>query len=66
VIWALRLGIPIYGADPKLSALGTKSGAREVFDSAGVSHPIGRGDLRSLDDLLIALEQMRELKAPHA
>jgi pheganomycin biosynthesis PGM1-like protein len=59
---ALRLGIPIYGADPELSVLGTKSGAREVFDSAGVSYPIGRGDLRSLDDLLIALEQMRELK----
>jgi PGM1 C-terminal domain len=59
---ALRLGIPIYGADPELSVLGTKSGAREVFDSAGVSYPIGRGNLRSLDDLLTALGQMRELK----
>jgi hypothetical protein len=59
---ALRLRIPIYGADPELSVLGTKSGAREVFNSAGVSYPIGRGDLRSLDDLLTALGQMRELK----
>lgn len=56
---ALRLGIPIYGADPELSVLGTKSGAREVFASAGVSYPIGRENLRSLDDLLTALGQMR-------
>jgi hypothetical protein len=59
---ALRLGIPIYGADPALSGLGTKSGAREVFDSAGVSYPIGRENLRSLDDLLTALGQIREKK----
>jgi hypothetical protein len=59
---ALRLGIPIYGADPELARLGTKSGGREVFANAGVSYPIGREDLRSLDDLLNALGDMREKK----
>ena len=59
---ALRLGIPIYGADPELARLGTKSGGREVFASAGVSYPIGQENLRSLDDLLSALREMREKK----
>jgi hypothetical protein len=59
---ALRLGIPIYGADPELARLGTKSGGREVFTSAGVSCPIGRENLRSLEDLLTALGEMREKK----
>lgn len=59
---ALRLGIPIYGADPELSFLGTKTGGREVFASAGVSYPIGWEHLRSLDDLLQALGKMREKK----
>jgi len=59
---ALRLGIPLYGADPQYSLLGTKSGSRELFGSAGVSHPIGRENLRSLDDLLNALVEMRDEK----
>jgi hypothetical protein len=59
---ALRLGIPIYGSDPELSRLGTKSGGREVFASAGVSYPVGREDLRSIDDLLAALADMRATK----
>ena len=59
---ALRLGVPIYGADPELSLLGTKTGCREVFASVGVSHPIGWEHLRSFDDLLHALGKMREKK----
>ena len=34
---ALRLGIPMYGADPKFAALGTKSGGRALFAEAGVA-----------------------------
>ncbi len=59
---ALRLGIPIYGADPELSPLGTKTGGREVFADVGVSYPIGSENLRSLDDVLSALGEMREKK----
>jgi hypothetical protein len=58
----LRLGIPIYGANPETAPLGTKSGGREVFASTGVSHPIGRENLRSRDDLLNALREMRDKK----
>jgi hypothetical protein len=37
---ALRLGIPMYGADPKFFPLGTKTGSRRLF-AAGVPHPVG-------------------------
>src|SRR5829696_4566512 len=33
---AVRLGIPLYGNDPELNGLGTKSGSREVFAEAVV------------------------------
>src|SRR5678809_1055452 len=33
---AVRLGIPLYGCDPALWHLGTKSGSRDVFHRAGV------------------------------
>ena len=59
---ALRLGIPIYGADPKFSHLGSKTGSREVFEAAGVSHPLGSGNLRSFDDLQRALGDLRRKK----
>ena len=59
---ALRLGIPMYGADPKFSALGTKSGARALFAEAGVSHPEGREDLRSVDDVVDALLELMAAK----
>ena len=38
---AVRLGIPLYGADPALEWLGTKSGSRRVFAEEGVPHAYG-------------------------
>ena len=32
---AISLGIPMYGADPRHLALGTKSGCRKLFDASG-------------------------------
>jgi PGM1 C-terminal domain len=55
---ALRLGIPMYGADPKFSALGTKSGGRALFAQAGVPHPEGREGLRSVDDVVDAVLEL--------
>ncbi len=51
---AVRLGIPMYGADPRHFPLGTKSGCRRLFEEEGVPHPMGvenlalgrRGDRR--------------------
>src|SRR5204863_6882711 len=48
---AVALGIPMYGADPRVLHLGTKSGARRLFREEGVPYPEGEGDVRSLDDV---------------
>lgn len=38
---ALRLGIPMYGNDPRHEHIGSKSGGRQLFKQAGVSCPAG-------------------------
>jgi len=59
---ALRLGIPMYGADPRTFWLGTKSGARKIFAEEGVSHPLGAEDLRSPTAMAEAIMGMRRQK----
>jgi hypothetical protein len=56
---AISLGIPMYGADPRLAPLGTKTGCRRLFAELDVPHPLGAEDLHSLDDLADALLAMR-------
>ncbi len=59
---ALRLGIPMYGADPKFFALGTKSGCRKIFQEENVPHPLGHENLASKDEVIEAIKQMRTRK----
>lgn len=59
---ALALGIPMYGADPRLVHLGSKSGARRIFAEEGVPHPLGVEQLHSMDDLAGALVDLRRQK----
>ena len=59
---ALRLGIPMYGADPKFFPLGTKSGCRKIFMEENVPHPLGHENLGSKEDLIEAIAQMRARK----
>jgi hypothetical protein len=59
---AVRLGIPMYGADPRHFPLGTKSGARKVFSEEGVSHPLGVEDLHTPDEMVDAIAGMRRRK----
>src|SRR5216117_3636369 len=59
---ALRLGIPMYGADPKFFHLGTKSGCRKIFIEEDVPHPLGHENIGSKEDLLNAIAQMRAKK----
>ncbi len=59
---ALRLGIPMYGADPKFFSLGTKSGCRKIFQEEGVAHPLGHENLASADDVIEAITEMRARK----
>jgi hypothetical protein len=60
---AVLLGIPLNGVDPRLQLLGTKSGSRRLFLEAGVPLPAGREDLRSRDDVVEALEELKSTNA---
>jgi hypothetical protein len=57
---ATELGIPMYGADPRLSYLGTKSGSREVFAHAEVPHPLG---VEGITHIVTAVDGIRKLRA---
>jgi hypothetical protein len=59
---ALRLGIPLYGADPRFFPLGTKTGCRRLFAEVGVAHPLGREDLYSIDEVGEALADLRRAR----
>ena len=56
---ALTLGIPVYGSDPRLAPLGSKTGCRRLFDEVGVRAPVGAEDLATMDDLVRAVADMR-------
>jgi hypothetical protein len=56
---ALSLGIPMYGADPRLADLGTKTGCRRMFDELGVQCPVGAEDLHTVDDIVASVQAMR-------
>jgi hypothetical protein len=56
---ALSIGIPMYGADPRLAGLGSKTGCRRLFAEVGVPHPLGAENLHSLDEIADALVEMR-------
>ena len=55
---SVELGIPVYGPDPALRHLGTKSGSRQVFAAAGVAHPAGCEGVRSLADVVAAADDV--------
>ena len=59
---AVRIGIPMYGADPKFFPLGTKSGARRIFAEEGVLHPLGAENLGTPDQVIDAILEMRGRK----
>lgn len=55
---ALSLGIPMYGADPRLADLGSKTGCRRLFAACDVVHPLGAEDLHSLAEVTDAVLDM--------
>jgi PGM1 C-terminal domain len=55
---AVRLGLPVFGADPALAWLGTKQGSRRLFADAGVPHPPGR-EVRDRSDVVAAIGELR-------
>jgi hypothetical protein len=52
---ALRLGIPMFAADPRFLDFGTKTGCRRLFAEEGIKHPLGVEDLHSLDAVADAI-----------
>jgi hypothetical protein len=56
---AVRLGVPLYACDPALADLGSKSGSREVFRTAGVDLPDGAERLRDATDLAQAIVALK-------
>lgn len=61
---AVHLGIPIYGCDPSLIYLGTKSGSRRVFMKAGVPMPPGAENLTCYEDIVHAVAALKDMH-PH-
>jgi hypothetical protein len=59
---ALALGVPLYGADPRLLPLGTKTGCRRLFAAAGVAHPLGSEDVHDVEGVVHALALLRETR----
>jgi len=56
---AVRLGLPIYGCDPALQALGSKSGGRQLMRDAGVAISDGVEDLTDEDGIVAALAGLK-------
>jgi hypothetical protein len=55
----VRLGVPIFGCDPALLHLGSKSGGRKLFREAGVPVPDGFEDLADERDVADALAELK-------
>jgi hypothetical protein len=56
---ALSLDLPIYGCDPDLLSLGSKSGSRKIFREAGIAMPEGFEDLATADEVADALVELK-------
>ncbi len=59
---AVLLGIPLFGCDPALMGVGTKSGSRKVFAEAGIAVPAGFEELRTPDDVVLALRELKRIR----
>ncbi len=55
----LALDLPVYGCDPSLYHLGTKSGSRKIFREAGLEMPPGMEDLANADDIAESLFELK-------
>jgi len=58
---SVLLGIPIYGCDPLLVYLGTKSGSRRTFIKAGIPVPSGAENLTGYDDIVHAIVALKDM-----
>ncbi len=59
---AVRLQAPVNGTAPALWPLGYKSAGRRLFAEAGVPAPVGREDVRTVDDVVAAIVAIRAVR----
>ncbi|HEY8689548.1 MAG TPA: peptide ligase PGM1-related protein [Chitinophagaceae bacterium] len=57
---ALTLNIPIYGCDPRLLYLGTKTGSRRIFKKIGITVPDGIENVQNETGIASALTQLKK------
>lgn len=57
---SVQLQIPIYGCDPDLYDLGSKSNGRKIFRECGLSVPHGFEDLHTEQDIINGLVKLKE------
>jgi hypothetical protein len=57
---AVQLGLPVYGCDPELLFLGTKSGSRMLFHKANVLCPPGFENLARESEIVDSLYQLKQ------
>lgn len=57
---ALQLQIPLYGCDPDLNYLGTKSAARKLFKSLNVLTPEGFEDVKNKEQVIDCLTLLKQ------
>ena len=57
---AVQLDLPIYGCDPDLYDLGSKSNGRKLFRECGLSVPAGFEDLHTEEDIVEGLTKMKQ------
>ena len=57
---AVQLGIPVYGTDPDLLYLGTKSGSRKLFKVCGIAVPDGYEDVKNREAVIHALANLKK------
>lgn len=62
VALAEQVEVPINGTSPALWPVGFKSAGRRLFAEAGVPHPAGREDVRSVSDVADAVAGIRAVR----
>lgn len=61
---ALQLGMPLYGCNPDLAYLGTKSSSRKLFRNCNIPVPDGFEDVKNREDVIEKLAELK-YKYPH-
>ncbi|MGZ8738196.1 MAG: peptide ligase PGM1-related protein [Nocardioides sp.] len=56
---ASKLGVPVNGTDPTLWPIAFKSAGRRILADAGIPTPVGREDVRTVDDVVEAVAEIR-------